>query len=160
MNKLQKLKLAFKYYIGKLKIKKININNPTFNLGADMKKDGSAKGGDIWGSDWPIPVAEELEWSFYQTVQYQYIRTKLTDYILWLFPFSYDEYILQVPKDTYDIKTIDNRQVVDAIADCHNWSSKGMDNITDQYNGVMVWYRNSKWWYELGNNDYDFMVKH
>lgn len=158
---LRKLRLAQLFYFNKLKNK---INGllrglPTFNLTADMMKEGSAKGGDIWGADWPIPVAEKLEWSYYEAVHYQYIRTKLTDYILGLFPFSYDEYVLQVPKGTYDIKTIDNRQVVDAIADCHNWSSRGMTNVSGQYNGVMVWYRNSKWFYEIGNNDYSFLIK-
>lgn len=161
---MRKLKLVLKYYFNKLKGKvsvKAATPNGTFNISADMKIDGGGKGADIWGTDWPIPVAEELEWSYYQTVQNQYIRTKLTDYILWIFPFSYDEYIYQMPKNTIDCNHIDNKLIVDMISDCENWNHHDdMSNITTQFSNVMVWYRNSKWPYELGNNDYQFITKH
>lgn len=67
------------------------------NLRAEHHEEGKGKGGDIWGTDWPIPVAEEFEWHFYDEVDNgkQYITTKLTDYILWFIPFSYDEFVYE-----------------------------------------------------------------
>ena len=85
---------------------------------------GKGKGGDIWGDDWPIPVAQEFEWHFYDynTMGKQYITTKLTDYILGFIPFTYDEYVYEIPKGTYKQGELTTQKVVDLIYYLEHWN--------------------------------------
>ncbi|CAJ0592317.1 unnamed protein product [Cylicocyclus nassatus] len=97
----------------------INIQNAN-----ERAKEGKGKGGDIWGADWPIPVAEEFEWHFYDDLGNgkQYITTKLTDYILWFIPFSYDEFVYELPEGTYKPWELNTKTVVGMIYDLEHWN--------------------------------------
>lgn len=122
---------------------------------------GSGKGGDIWGEDWLIPVAEEFEWHFYDdtTMNKQYITTKLTDYILGFIPFSYDEFVYELPAGTIPKNTLTTKAVVDYIYFLEHWNwhtdEVYYDDRYDRINFTLVKEdkRPSKE-YKFGNNDY------
>lgn len=154
--------MKIKNIIGAIKTKfRSRLSTQSFSFTAVCKKDGGGKGADIWGTDWPIPVAEKLEWTICTTTfGRMYIRTKLTDYILWIIPFSYSEYLFSVPNGVYDYSTFGNKEAVEVISLCDNWNHHDdMKNITSNYNAFAINWMNKRWIYEFGNNDYQFIVK-
>lgn len=132
------------------------------NLRAKHHEEGKGKGGDIWGTDWPIPVAEEFEWHFYDEVDNgkQYITTKLTDYILWFIPFSYDEFVYELPAGTYKPWELTTEKVVNMIYYLEHWNWH-MDEVywDDSYEKISFKREEDGRWddYTFGNNDYHFI---
>ena len=154
------------FFTNIFKRKKKLTSGGSFNVDSIYAKSGSAKGADIWGSDWPIPVAEKLEWNLFTTSLHyddpsrpQYITTKLTDYILWFIPFSYDEYIVEVPNGTFQLETITHKQVVEMIDRCCNWNKggRGVRPHDGDYGQVTFLHMKDRWDFKLGNNDFSFM---
>ena len=91
---------------------------------ADHHECGMGKGGDIWGNDWPIPVAEEFEWHFYDdtSLEKQYVTTCLTDYILGFIPFTYDQYVYELPAGTFQKGELTTKKVADLIYFLEHWN--------------------------------------
>ena len=126
------------------------------------REGGTCKGGDIWGTDWPIPVAEELTWYLYEDrdTGEQYLTTKLTDYILWFIPFSYYEYVYKLPAGTYGHGQLDAKQVVETIDFLNHWNwHRDEVDYAEGYTSVNFIKSDGSWdIYDIGNNDYSFII--
>lgn len=133
--------------------------NEYIQVDVDHHECGKGKGGDIWGSDWPIPVAQEFEWHFFDdtTMKKQYITTKLTDYILGFIPFSYDEFVYELPAGTYKKNELDTKKVVELISMLEHWnwhSDLYYDDRYESINFTVMGGKRENFKYIFGNNDY------
>lgn len=144
----------------KLNRKRKKLNKINMSIDARYHHGESGKGADIWGSDWTIPVAEEFEWHFFDDTETgkQYITTRLTDYIFWLIPFTYDQYVYEVPGGTFAKGELTTKKVAELIYFLEHWNWH-----TDQvrYDDNVNWLQlhSDEYWnnYTMGNNDYSFI---
>lgn len=129
--------MCLKKYKRESKVKDIS-----FNICPSQIKSETKKGADVWGQDWLIPVAEELEWTFCidKDTNKQYLVTKLTDYIMGFIPFGYDRYVLELPAGTYNFNTFSDADAVKCIYNCENWNKHPQEygSYSQCYSGVNI----------------------
>lgn len=82
------------------------------------------KGADIWGTDFPIPVSDVLHFKLLEEEngKSQYIITSITSKILFIIPFTYDEYIIEIPWHKYELNQFDANKALIEINAAEHWN--------------------------------------
>ena len=82
------------------------------------------KGADIWGTDFPIPVSDVLHFKLLEEEdgKSQYIITSITSKILFIIPFTYDEYIIVIPWHKYELNQFDANKALIEINAAKHWN--------------------------------------
>ena len=85
--------------------------------------EGEKKGADIWGTDFPIPVSDVLHFKLLEEEDgSQYIITSITSKILFIIPFTYDEYIIEIPWHKYELNQFDANKALIEINAAEHWN--------------------------------------
>ena len=88
--------------------------------------EGSKKGADIWGTDFPIPVSDTLNFKLLEQEggKSQYVITSITSKILFIIPFTYDEYIIEIPWHKYELNLFDANKALIEIDAAEHWNQR------------------------------------
>ena len=117
-------------------------------------EEGSKSGADIWGTDWPIPVSDVLSYKLLIRGNEQYVITSVESKILFIIPFHYDEYIIEIPRIKYEKGNFGAKEALDEIHDAENWN-KGERLRPTGFEGYVTFQGcDREMEYECGNNDY------
>lgn len=88
--------------------------------------EGEKKGADIWGTDYPIPTSDVLKYKLLKRhdgeADTQFVITSITSKILFFIPFTYDEYIIEIPWTKYTNEGFTAAMALDEIHAAENWN--------------------------------------
>ncbi len=88
--------------------------------------EGEKKGADIWGTDYPIPTSDTLHYKLLEQEggKDQYVITSITSKILFFIPFTYAEYIIQIPWHKYELNMFDANKALAELHAAEHWNQK------------------------------------
>lgn len=124
--------------------------------------EGEKKGADIWGTDFPIPVSDTLHFKLLEQEggASQYVITSITSKILFIIPFTYDEYIIEIPWHKYELNQFDANKALIEIDAAEHWNQRkemspsGFEGEVTFDNGI------HKLTYKVnGGSDYSWLVR-
>ena len=130
----------------------------------DEIQEGTKKGADIWGTDFPIPVSDTLSYKLLSRNEgsdkyTQFVITSIESKILFIIPFHYDEYIIEIPWRKYTNETFTAEMAVKEIEAAENWN-KGKEMHYTGFNGDVTFEGcGRKLNYECSDSDYDWMIR-
>ena len=130
----------------------------------DEIQEGTKKGADIWGTDFPIPVSDTLSYKLLSRNEggdkyTQFVITSIESKILFIIPFHYDEYIIEIPWRRYTNETFTAEMAVKEIEAAENWN-KGKEMHYTGFNGDVTFEGcGRKLNYECSDSDYDWMIR-
>ena len=124
--------------------------------------EGEKKGADIWGTDFPIPVSDVLHFKLLEQEggKSQYIITSITSKILFIIPFTYDEYIIEIPWHKYELNQFDANKALIKIDAAEHWNQRkemspsGFEGEVTFNNGV-----NKLTYIVNGSGDYTWLIR-
>ena len=91
----------------------------------DEIMEGSKKGADIWGTDYPVPTSDTLYYKLLKRENRQFVITSIESKIFFFIPFTYDEYIIEIPWMKYTKESFTAIMALNEIHDAENWNITG-----------------------------------
>ena len=118
------------------------------------------KGKDVQETDWTIDADADVEWYFYSGTNSgcQYLVTRITNYILWFIPYSYAEFVYELPGGTYADGELDDSQVVVLINELARWDSYSYLKEETRFSRITFECNGSSNKFDFGSSDYMFIV--
>ena len=124
--------------------------------------EGQKKGADIWGTDYPIPTSDVLKFKLLKrhegNTDTQFVITSITSKILFIIPFTYDEYIIEIPWRKYTNEGFTAAMALDELHDAENWNITGSMKPTG-FDGEVTFEGCGKSFSYKCGNDYSWMKR-
>ena len=124
--------------------------------------EGEKSGADIWGTDYPIPTSDVLKYKLLKRhdgeSDTQFVITSITSKILFFIPFTYDEYIIEIPWTKYTNEGFTAAMALDEIHAAENWNINKEMKYTGFSGEVTFEGCGKSFTYKCGN-DYSWMIR-
>lgn len=123
--------------------------------------EGEKKGADIWGTDYPVPTSDILHYRLLEQEggSSQYVITSITSKIFFFIPFTYDEYIIEIPWHKYELTLFNANKALKEINAAEHWNQRdemkpcGFSGDVTFDNGI---YQST---YKVNGSDYTWLVR-
>ena len=119
------------------------------------------EGGDIIPGDVPVPVGDTFIYTLYFTNdKKQVLVTSMEEKILWIIPFTYDEYIIEFPNWKYTPDQMTCQKALDEVYEAEHWNWRtDVEYVTDYDCGVFWINRDLKVMhaYKIADSDYSYL---
>lgn len=152
--------MGLKQFLGRRKLKK-NLYAYAWES-FDEIIEGSKKGADIWGTDYPIPTSDTLNYKLLKrhegNTETQFVITSITSKILFIIPFTYDEYIIEIPWRKYTNEGFTAAMALDELHAAENWN-KGKEMTYTGFEGEVTFEGCGKSFTYKCGNDYSWMER-
>ena len=152
--------MGLKQFLGRRRLKK-NLRAYAWES-FDEIIEGSKKGADIWGTDYPIPTSDTLNYKLLKrnegSTDTQFVITSITSKILFIIPFTYDEYIIEIPWRKYTNEGFTAAMALDELHAAENWN-KGKEMTYTGFEGEVTFEGCGKSFTYKCGNDYSWMMR-
>lgn len=121
--------------------------------------EGQKKGADIWGMDYPIPVSDTLNYKLLKRDDKQFVITSIESKILFFIPFTYDEYIIEIPWKKYTYEGFDAVMALKEIHAAENWNKGDEMKYTDFRGTATFEGCGLRYTFDVDSSNYSWMLR-